>query len=558
MDNSSLSKLALRKLFCRPACKYWLKKNWQWLRFYPPIMPTDVLFSYWNQSEWLDYQDWINRHSIRSIDTWTHYRREALSWKKPFIISIVTPVYNTKSPLLYECILSVKLQTYPYWQLVLVDDGSSNSETLNLLASAFCQDPRIDIIYEHDSQGISAATNQGIHQSNGDYVIFLDHDDRLALDALHHIADQVKQNPTIDIFYSDRDMISPQNKRFMHLFKPDWSPETLLSGNYVFHLMCYRRQLLQQLGGLRSEFDGSQDYDLILRAAETNPVVKHIDKILYHWRQHEASVSLNDHAKDYAFEAGIAALNAALLRRKLNASAIEISDLWRGMYRIEWTPVSEQAINLIRINTKTPNSYVYDVYQQLQDKPYIAILSETMLPLSEQTLQTLASWLTIERVGMVSGKLINPDGQINYSGMSYRADGSFCVPYQGFPETDAGYMAITRIIRNISAPHPYCVVIDRELWQQLGGFNADFQGPHALLDFALRALNAGWRCLIDPQHRFQTEEDELSAWSDQEHEYFVFAWKSWLEQGDPYFNKNLDDTSLDMRVKNNVTVHLPL
>ncbi|MDP3875744.1 MAG: glycosyltransferase [Methylobacter sp.] len=550
MDNSSLPKLALRKFFSLPACRSWLKKNWRRLRFYPSLMPTDVLFSYWNQSEWPDYQDWLNRHSMRSIEAWTQCHREGLAWKTPVKISLVTPVYNTHSPLLYECILSVKLQTYPYWQLVLVDDGSSNSDTLKLLASAFCQDPRIDVIYGQGSRGISAATNQGIDHANGDYVIFLDHDDRLALDALHHIADQVKQNPALDILYSDRDMISPQNKRFMHLFKPDWSPETLLSGNYLFHLMCYRRRLLEQLGGLRSEFDGSQDYDLILRAAETNPVVKHIDKVLYHWRQHEASVSLNDHAKDYAFEAGIAVLNAALLRRNLNASAVEISDLWRGMHRVKWKPIADCDINYITVDINTPDNYSKDVYRQLQDKPYIAILGQTVTPLADDALQALASWLSIEGVGLVCGKLINMQGDIDYIGMNYRADGSLCIPYQGFPVSEAGYMAITRIVRNISAPHPYCVVIDQELWQQLGGFNPVFQGPHALLDFALRALNSGWRCVVDPQYCFQIEEDWLTDWPEGEKEQFASIWENWLENGDPYFNKNLDNTSSDMRLKN--------
>lgn len=450
------------------------------------------------------------------------------------------------------------LRPYPYWQLLLVDDGSTNPGTLKTLDSPVAQDPRIEVFYCKMPQGISAATNRGIDKATGDYIIFLDHDDRLAPDALHYIARQIKQTPDVDIIYSDRDMISPNNNRFMYLFKPGWSPETLLSGNYIFHLLCYSRTLLNKLGGLRSEFDGSQDYDLILRAAETDPIVRHIDRVLYHWRQHEYSVAMNDHAKDYAFEAGKAALNSALTRRGISGSVTEIADLWRGMHSVKLPSVNDQDIELIVLNSNTPCSYRRDLYKQLQDnrnEPYIAILGDKVTPLSNDTLQSLSAWLTLKQIGLVSGKLINKQGNIDYCGMHYQADGSLCAPYRGFPETEAGYMAITRILRNISAPHPYCVIINRELWRQLGGFNPAFEGPYALMDFALRALNSGWRCLVDPQYRFEVSENLLDGWPKHDHDRFTALWKNWLENGDPYFNKNLIYRSGQLKLNNSCWIH---
>jgi O-antigen biosynthesis protein len=135
-------------------------------------------------------------------------------------------------------------------------------------------------------------------------VAFLDHDDRLAPEALFYMAAVLRQNDSIDILYSDRDSLSLNNTRFLHLCKPDWSPETLLSGNYLFHLVVYRRSLLDALGGLRAETEGSQDYDLILRAAEKNPKIHHVSRILYHWRQHPESIAFAHNVKEYVYQAG--------------------------------------------------------------------------------------------------------------------------------------------------------------------------------------------------------------------------------------------------------------
>ncbi|MDD2759416.1 MAG: glycosyltransferase [Methylomonas sp.] len=437
--------------------------NSAWLRFYPAVTPNQSIIDQWSRSEWPDYQKWIDRNSI-GLTEWQKLHVQATSWIKPIKLSLVVPIHNTQAHILSECILSVRLQTYPYWQLILVNDGSSNSETCQLLGSSLCCDPRIEQIHVENTQGISVSSNLGIDRADGDYVVFLDHDDRLALDALQQIANAIRQDTELDILYSDRDMISPQNKRYMHLFKPDWSPETLLSGNYIFHLMCYRRSLLIRLGKFRDEFNGSQDYDLILRASETHPRVKHIDKVLYHWRQHALSVSLNDAAKDYAFIAGVKALEDTLQRRGIQGTVTEISDLWRGMYLIQLPPLSRQKIAVISLDANYPENYVAEINRQMsinEDRPYIAFIDSSIEELNAESLNGLAAWLSLEHVGLISGKVLDRQYNIAYSGMNFTATGSLQIPYQGCPETEAGYMAITRIVRNISAPHPYCVILRR-------------------------------------------------------------------------------------------------
>ncbi|MCU7857080.1 MAG: glycosyltransferase, partial [Candidatus Thiodiazotropha sp. (ex Lucinoma borealis)] len=174
---------------------------------------------------WPDYQCWIDAHSINTVQEWERARQQCQTFDQSLSISIVTPVFNTGVDILRECILSVRYQTSPYWQLILVDDGSTDEETLSVLNSSLCDDPRIHVMLnEHSSGGISAASNRGIAEASGHYIAFLDHDDRLATDAIQQFYDALQINPAIDILYSDRDMISTDGRRFMHLMKPDWSP----------------------------------------------------------------------------------------------------------------------------------------------------------------------------------------------------------------------------------------------------------------------------------------------------------------------------------------------
>ncbi len=521
-------------------------KSWSWMRLYPAVIPDETCFNDWQTvqegNEWESYRQWLKSYGCLSLNAWYQLRASVKTWEHPPKISLVTPVHNTSVAVLYECLMSVRTQAYPYWQWILVDDGSTDKNTLQLLNSEPFQDPRIKRLFLTHSQGISGATNKALEQVQGDYVVFLDHDDRLALDALFYIAQAIREQANVDILYSDRDMISPEGKRYQHLFKPDWSPETLLSGNYIFHLMCYRNSLLKQLGGLRSEFDGSQDYDLILRAAETKPLVQHIPKILYHWRQHSGSVSLDSGAKDYAFQAGIQALNQTLQRRGIAGYAQEISTLWRGNYQLTLDLPKLSEIERIQIPENLPKTdYTAFVNQQVQGtKTYIALISQQLSSTSVKTIQELAAYLTLDEVGLASGRIINQKGLIRYIGASYQPQGELLLPYQGYPITEMSYMAVTQLMRNISAPHPYCVVMRSELWQQLAGLNPDFKGFYSLLDFALKAQQQKWRCVSVPQVSFTLMGEDLLQDNQADRRLFLKYWAHYLEQGDPYYNKNFD------------------
>jgi glycosyltransferase involved in cell wall biosynthesis len=532
-----------------------MKDNWSLLFYYPAVIPDDETINRWQQSEWSDYTKWIEHDSIMTRKQWIRQYKTARRAKGAIRISIVTPVYNTEPSILKECILSVRTQTSPFWEFILVDDCSSQKETLEVLASNICRDPRIRVIYAKDNtnSGISAATNRGIDIAQGDFIIFLDHDDRLAPEAIQMLICTLIEDPSLDIIYSDRDMLSSRGMRFMHLMKPDWSPENLYGGNYIFHLMCYRRDLIIKSGRLRSKYDGSQDYDLILRCMELTSKIKHLPYVLYHWRQHVDSVSLDSKAKNYAFDAGMAALRDALRRRGIPGSVNENKNLWRGNYQIKMDLPPRSEIGTIYLE-KNLDAEKYSTLQEnpvLQNPPpYIFIQWEGFYPEHSESIRILASWLNLNEVGIVSGCCLNETERILYAGMTYKENGEVLLPYCGFPKKEPGYMAVTKTARNISAPYPYSVMIRREVWQKLGGFNNKFKTPYALLDLALTALKMNWRIVYVPQSVFSqsafyrnsslTMQDVFAV----EQELFYDKWKDWLTKGDPYYSVNLCRNSI--------------
>ncbi|WP_353572028.1 glycosyltransferase [Candidatus Albibeggiatoa sp. nov. BB20] len=519
--------------------------NWFKQLFSKIQQPSEIELKHWASCEWIEYQAWVFQHSFLSWYDWQQQHKIASKWCGKPLISIVTPVYNTDVEQLTACIRSVQAQTYMNWQWCLVDDGSSSAETLACLEELKNQkDKRILIQHLLENQGICIATNHAIDLAEGDYIAFLDHDDRLAPDALFHVAQQIQTTPQVDVIYTDRDMLSLQDKRFMHLLKPCWSPETLLSGNYLFHLMVYKKTLLNDLGGLRPEYEGSQDYDLILRASDKALNVQHIPKVLYHWRQHEKSIAGKQGAKSYTYIAGKRALIDTLKRRGWYGHVTENPSLWRGNYCLQLDNVgrSYQVIQLEHLD-----HYAQQINQAFETTQADYLVFVTM-PHSDLSIEQLVNWLQIDKVGMVTGKIVDTETRLLHAGMVQRFKLSPLLVYAGFPETTAGYMAVTTMVRNVSAPHPACYALKRTCWEQLGGLNSEYQTVYGLVDFALRALQQNYRTVYNPYARFEVL-DWWEIWENEEIQLFSQQWQTWLEAGDPHYHPALTLSLLDMGLK---------
>ncbi len=271
-----------------------------------------------------EYHKWLQRRRATACDL-DRMRQEALTFAFQPLISIITPVFNTPVRWLRECVESVLAQTYQKWELILIDDHSTEPAMLRSLTELAASDSRIILAKDEEKRGISAASNRGLALAQGDWVGFLDHDDLLEPDALFQNVKWLQKHPDADLIYSDEDKLTERGFD-SPIFKPDWSPDYFLSCNYVCHFTLIRRELIKQVGGFRSKFDGAQDYDLFLRVTEQANRIDHIPRVLYHWRRTLTSTADNIQCKPGMLEAGRLALEGHL-ERKQQAGHVTVD--WR-------------------------------------------------------------------------------------------------------------------------------------------------------------------------------------------------------------------------------------
>ena len=249
--------------------------------------------------------------------------------------SVIVPVFNTDAVALRAMLDSVLDQVYPYWELCLANDASTEPQVRTILDEYQSRDSRIRVLHRSQTGHISAASNSALSLATGDFVALLDHDDLLDRFALFENARLINENPKAEIIYSDEDKINQRGLRYEPFMKPDWSPELLLLQMYTGHLSVYKKELIDKVGGFRQGYEGSQDYDLILRASERTQEIHHIPKVLYHWRTIEGSTAADPSAKQYAYVAGQRALQDAMDRRGLHAQASRIPRA-NGMYSVDY------------------------------------------------------------------------------------------------------------------------------------------------------------------------------------------------------------------------------
>src|SRR5262245_4928379 len=255
-------------------------------------------------------------------------------------ISVLTPVYNTPPDLLRKMVDSVRAQMYPDWQLCLADDASTKAETRRALDAIEGSDARIRIVRQAVNGGISAATNAALAAAEGEFVALLDHDDELTPDALLEVAELLNAHPDTDVVYTDEDKLDFDGTHVEAFFKPDWSPEYLNSTMFLGHLVVYRRRIVEEAGRFRSEFDGSQDYDIALRVTERTDRVRHVPRVLYHWRKIRGSAASSTEAKPWGLQAARRALDDHVARLPMRATVEDQpgDGFWRVRYEIVGTP----------------------------------------------------------------------------------------------------------------------------------------------------------------------------------------------------------------------------
>lgn len=542
-----------------------------------------------------DYLRFIKRNEKTDGET---IKQKIKKFKFKPLVSVITPVYNVKSQHLDECIGSVLDQTYPNFELCLWDDSSTSKETLDCLKKwQEKEDKRIKIGFGEKNQHISKASNEALKMSSGEFVVLLDNDDKLAPNALFECVALLNENPKLDFIYSDEDKLDESGKRTEPFFKPDFSPDLFLSMFYTSHLGFYRRKIIDKIFGFRVGFEGSQDYDLVLRfLEETKPEkIAHISKVLYHWRKSESSTAGELGQKAYAKEASLLALRDHLKRQEIEG---EVSEGFSpGRFRIKRTIKKEEDVAIIipfrdksailkrclqSIFKKTTYKK-YKIYlinndsREAETREYLKSLSQNvkieilnfpgefnfsainnfavknikenlLLFLNNDTEVLNPDWLSemvshIERaeVGAVGAKLLFPGNTIQHAGIVLGINGTFGHAFKHLPEESEGYMSQLVVTRNCSAVTGACLLTKKDLFWEVGGFDEkNLKIAFNDVDYCLKIREKGFLIVYTPFATLYHHESlsRIDRENQQEKDFMRKKWGKLIEN-DPYYNPNL-------------------
>lgn len=524
--------------------------------------------------------------------------------------SILVPLYNTPVKFLNEMIESVQMQTYENWELCLADGSDSEHKYVEKICKKYQKkDNRIVYKKLEKNYGISGNTNECIKMASGNYIALFDHDDflhPLVLDKCFEVIEKEKA----DFVYTDEATFQLElNNVVTYHFKPDYAPDNLKANNYICHFSTFSRELLDKAGWYDSKYDGSQDHDLILRLTENARCVKHIQEVLYFWRSHPGSVAEDINSKTYAIEAGKKAVLASIEREGMTG-VVENSKAFPTIYRIKYDLVEMPMISIIIPNynhledlkrciesicekstyknyeiiiveNNSDSKALFDYYEELKaieniriivwDKPfnysainnftvkhakgeYVLFLNNDIEVITPEWMEELLMYAQRKDVAAVGAKLYYPDDTIQHAGIvlglgAHRIAGH--VHYK-CEKNNLGYMGRLYYAQNMSAVTAACMLMNKKIFEEIGGFDEEFVVAYNDIDLCVKALEAGYLNVFTPNaelyhyesaSRGMEDTAEKQARFNSEVTRFKEKWKVVLEAGDKYFNRNfsLDD-----------------
>ncbi|RJP74838.1 MAG: glycosyltransferase [Desulfobacteraceae bacterium] len=551
---------------------------------------SEIDYRWLNGPQKTAYDRWItaNEPDKKELNSQTTISRTFVH--KP-LISIVVPVFNTHKNMLRQMIQSVENQSYPNWELCISDGASRFDHVRQMLQDYSKQDNRIRYTFLPENLGISGNTNAAIRIAQGDFIAFLDHDDTLAPFALFEIVRQLNKKPHTELFYSDEDKITSTGRyRFFHHFKPEWNREFFRSYNYMAHFLVVKKTLLETTGYLRSDFDGAQDYDLILRATEKTDKIHHIPKILYHWRVSENSTALNAETKPYAYNAGQKALSEHLCRIGTKGEVL-IPRL--GIYRIQYEiPDPPPAVSIIIPEIQSQKGFVRFLQSLAKtDYPGFEILvgvaatgneaihwkSDMERNMNIRSIEikrdkTTAAgcnaivrhavgdlllfvnpcaecihedWIRPmaghccrdDKTGAAGAMLYGENNTIHNAGIMLGVDGIYGYPHRGEEKDSMGYAGRLLITQNVSAVSADCLMVRKELFARVNGFDENYQQECHDVDLCLSLQKSGYQNVWTPFSRLKVY-PAPAAENMEDRTYFQNKWRKEIDQGDPCYNPN--------------------
>lgn len=538
-------------------------------------------------------------------------KQERTRFPKAVRFSVLVPLYNTPRDFLEAMIASVRGQTYGNWELCLADGSDGDHEEVGRICREKAGgDPRIRYRKLERNEGISGNTNRCIEMAEGEYLALFDHDDILHPAALYEVMKAICEEGA-DFVYTDETTFHDTPKdAFLPHFKPDFAPDTLRGNNYICHLTVFRKDLLQKAGGgFRSECDGSQDYDLVLRLTEQAEKIVHIPKILYYWRAHRGSVAENVGAKPYVIEAAHRAIREHLERTGLKGEVLDtrIPSIYRIRYEIEGEPLVsilipnkdhredlERCVNSIReksrwrnweiviIENNSGEEETFRLYDELQKDSRIRVVryegafnysavnnlgaresrGDYLLLLNNDTEVITPDWIgemlmfaQREDVGAVGAKLLYPDGTIQHAGIGLGLLHLAGHYFRHAGKEDPGYMGRLCYAQDMTAVTAACMMIPRKVYEAVGGLDESYSVVFNDVDLCLKIRERGklivWTPFAELTHYESksrgSDEDtpEKQAFFKTETKRFQTKWNAALTRGDPYYNPNLTRSKED-------------
>jgi glycosyltransferase involved in cell wall biosynthesis len=550
-----------------------------------------------------NYAEWIRRYDTLTDESRRNMRKRVEAMAQKPLISIVMPTYNPKPEWLIGAIESVRKQIYPYWELCIADDASTEKTTRPILERYAKEDSRIKVAFREKNGHISASSNTALQLVTGEWVALLDHDDLLAEHALYSVADAINQHPDVRLIYSDEDKIDKDCKRFGPYFKCDWNVDLFYSHNLITHLGVYRADILADIGGFREGMEGAQDYDLALRYVEhiKSTQIHHIPRVLYHWRVHAESTAQSSDAKPYAMLAGERALNEHFHRKKIGANAKLVGYGYRISYSLpDSAPMvsliipTRNGLQLIRTcvesileKTRYPNYEILIIdngsddpetlryFDELRtkervkvtrdDRPFnysalnnagvkmargavVGLLNNDLEVISPGWLSEMVSIALQPNVGAVGARLWYPNETLQHGGVILGIGGWAGHAHKGFPKGHPGFAGRMSLISGFTAVTGACLIVRKDLYEKLGGLNeSDLSVACNDVDFCLRLREAGYRNVWTPYAEFYHYESATRGYEDTPEKRLRFEKelhymrKRWknLLLNDPSYNPNL-------------------
>lgn len=562
-----------------------------------------------NREEQENYQKWIKNNEPNDEEL---KKQCSEKFKINPKISIVIPLYKTPKNYFIELMNAIKEQTYSNWEICLADGSEKKPEYIKDIIN-LCSD-KIKYKFIGTNKGISGNTNEALKMATGDFIALVDHDDLLPRFALYEIVKAINDEPKADFIYSDEDKFIEKNGikiRMLPHFKQDYALDTLRSYNYICHFTVIKKELLDKIGNFKSEYDGSQDYDIILRATEKANKILHIPKILYNWRINENSVASGASAKPYAYEAAKRAISSSLERQGIQNAKVEDSKI-TGIYKVTYPIIKEDKISIIIVNRdnlkelkRCINSIIKSTYKNFEiiivdnnskekrlekyyknisknekikiesinkeewnlsklnnlgakkaTGEYLIFLNKNIKILSKNWLEIILSNCQRNDVGCIGAKLIYRNKRIKHAGMVINLMGAVGYLNNNEKSKSPGYFGRIMIQQNVMAVSGELIGISKNTFNQIGGFDEEFLNEFNAVDLCLKIIENGKFVIYNPYvvaYSYSDLQDNTkdSNSKEKQEEKLKKKWNKYFEKEDRYFNKNFLKNVPNMRINPN-------